>query len=167
MDYVRLFTVADAARASRRLSADDTAFVTTNIPKDLAAYPKWKRPTKVSHPAGFSVSGAPVGTFTRSALLLAGRKALGSRYGGSPFYEQVEKDVSFGIMRSHFHNDYPKGAFCCAQCTLAIYPLLEAGALHYFDNKALARNVRRLIDEGSWRFARAPNARMLQWALGS
>jgi hypothetical protein len=166
MDYERLFSVADAARTKGKLSAGDTAFVKTKIPKDLADYPKWKRPTKINHPAGFSVSGAPVGTFIRSALLMAGRKALGDRYGGSPFYEQVEKDVSFGIMRSHFHNDYPKGAFCCSQCTLAVYPLLEAGALRYFDNKALAKNVRRMIDEGSWRFASAPNAKMLDWSLG-
>lgn len=166
MDYERLLAVADAARTPKRLSTSDAAFVRTRIPKDMAAYPKWERPKKIEHPAGFSVSGAPVGTFLRSALLLAGRKALGNRYDGSPFYEQVERDVSFGIMRSHFHSGYPKGAFCCAQCTLAIYPLLEAGALRYFDNKALARNVRRLIDEGGWRFARAPNEKMLHWSLG-
>ena len=166
MDYEHLFTVADAARTKKKLSADDTAFVKTRIPKDLAGYPKWKRPTRISHPAGFSVSGAPVGTFIRSALLMAGRKALGNRYGGSPFYEQVEKDVLFGFLWSHFHNDYLKGAFCCQQCTLAVYPLLESGALRYFDNKALAKNVRRMIDEGGWRFASAPNAKMLDWSLG-
>ena len=166
MDYGRLFTVADAARKPKKLSTDDVSFVKTTVPKDMAAYPKWKGPSKVAHPAGFSISGAPVGTFVRSALLMAGRKALGNRYGGSPFYEQVEKDVSFGIMRSHFHNGYPKGAFCCAQCTLAVYPLLETGALRYFDNKALAKNVRRMIDEGGWRFASPPNAKMLDWSLG-
>ena len=81
MDYERLFAVADAARTKKKLPAGDTAFVKTKIPKDMAEYPKWKRPAKIAHPAGFSVSGAPVGTFVRSALLLAGRKALGNRYG--------------------------------------------------------------------------------------
>ena len=159
MDFERLFTVADATQ----LSADDKAFVKTAVPKAMAAA---KPPKKITHPAGFSVSGAPARTFTRSALLLAGKKALGNRYGGSPFYEEVERDVSFGIMRSHFHGGHPKGAFCCAQCTLAVYPLLESGALRYFDCKPLAKNVRRLIDEGGWRFASPPNAKMLAWALG-
>jgi hypothetical protein len=166
MDYDRLFAIADAARTNRELSAGDGTFVKTKVPKDLADYPRWRRPARIAHPAGFSVSGAPVGTFIRSALLLAGRKALGNRYAGAPFYEQVEKDVSFGIMRSYFHSGYPKGAFCCAQCTLAVYPLLETGALRYFDTKALAKNVRRMIDDRSWRFAGAPNAKMLDWALG-
>ena len=49
----------------------------------------------------------------KSALLLAGQKALGRRYGGSLFYETVEKELALGIMRSHFHHGYPKGTYCC------------------------------------------------------
>jgi hypothetical protein len=57
-----------------------------------------------------------------SALLIAGQKALGRRFGGAEFYERVEKDLAFGIMRSHFHHGYPKGAHCCVQCTLGVMP---------------------------------------------
>lgn len=123
-------------------------------------------PKVIKHPAGFSISGAPVGTFLRSALLIAGRKALGNRYGGSPFYEMVERDLAFGIMRSHFHHGYPKGTHCCVQCTLAVYPVLEVGAIRYFDCTQLATNLRRLIQRGGWRFTKPANARLTRWALG-
>ncbi|MBV9419677.1 MAG: hypothetical protein JO348_07880, partial [Alphaproteobacteria bacterium] len=58
MDFERLFAVADATQ----LSADDKAFVKTAVPKAMAAA---KLPKKITHPAGFSVSGAPARTFTQ------------------------------------------------------------------------------------------------------
>ena len=165
MDYVRLFTGADRARARQRMTPDDVTFLQKTIPSDLDAFPSMKLPKTVQHPAGFSVSGAPVGTFLRSALLIAGQKAVGRR--GSDFYERVESDLAMRIMRSHFHNRYPKGTHCCAQCTLAVLPVLEANAIRYFDCRPLAKDVRRMIHAREWRFATAPNAKMAQWALSN
>lgn len=122
MDFNVLWQVADHARSQQRLASNDLAFLRDVVPLDLASFPRVNLPKVIKHPAGFSISGAPVGTFLRSALLIAGRKALGNRYGGSPFYEVVERDLAFGIMRSHFHHGYPKGTHCCVQCTLAVYP---------------------------------------------
>src|SRR5262245_36533250 len=119
MDYGRLFEVADRARGRARLSAADVAFVRDEAPSALPSFPRFERPKKVDHPSGFSVSGAPVGTFIKSALLLAGTKALGPRCGGHPFYEKVEDALALGVMRSHFHHGHPKGTYCCQQCTLA------------------------------------------------
>jgi hypothetical protein len=167
MNFDTLWTAAERARARHRLSSDDIAFAREVVPKEFEAFPKLKMPKAIRHPAGFTITGAPVGTFLRSALLLAGQKALGSRFGGSDFYEAVEKDLAFGIMRSHFHHGYPKGTHCCVQCTLAVYPTLVAGAIRYFDCGKLAREVRRLIVEGGWRFVKPPNAKMLRWALGN
>src|SRR5262249_8642844 len=93
------------------------------------------------------------------------QKVLGKRYEGSDFYEAVERDLAFGVMRSHFHHGYPKGTHCCQQCTLAVYPVLEAGALRYFECRELAADVRRLIEGKQWRSATAPNPKMLHWAL--
>lgn len=166
MDFGRLFTIADRARGGGRLAPDEAAFVRETAPAELAAFPHVALPKSVPHPAGFSVSGAPVGTFLRSALLLAGQKALGPRYGGQAFYEQVETDLAMRIMRSHFHGGAPKGAFCCKQCTLAVLPVLEADAIRWFECRPLALNVRQLIDAREWRFASPPNAAMLNWALG-
>ncbi len=165
MDFDLLLNVAERARGKQRLPLEDIAFVREVVPKELASFPKLDLPKAIRHPAGFAISGAPVGTFVRSALLIAGQKALGSRFGGSAFYETVEKDLAFGIMRSHFHHGYPKGTHCCVQCTLAVYPTLEAGAIRYFDCGQLARDVRGLIAEGGWRFVKPPNAKMIQWAL--
>lgn len=165
MDYGRLFAIADRARAGRRLSSDDAAFIRNEVPEELEAFPRMKLPKAVRHPGGFPLSGAPVGTFVRSALLLAGQKVLGRSYGGSDFYERVESDLALRIMRSHFHGDTPKGAFCCKQCTLAVLPVLEANAIRWFDGRALAKDVRRVIHAGEWRFASAPNAKMMQWSL--
>ena len=93
---------------------------------------------------GFTVSGAPIGTFLRSALLIAGQKALGRRFANHGFFETVERDLALGVMRSHFHHEYPKGTHCCVRCTLAVYPVLEVGAIRYFDCAPLAEQVRVL-----------------------
>ena len=135
-------------------------------PHQLDAFPHLKFPASVRHPAGFSISGAPVGTFVRSALLVAGQKALGRRFGGSEFYERVEQDLALRIMRSHFHHGYPKGVHCCIQCTLAVIPVLEAGAIRYFECRELSRSVKRLVRQRQWRFSKPVDPRMLQWALG-
>ena len=166
MDFNVLWQVADRARSQQKLASNDIAFLRDVVPVELASFPRVNLPKVIKHPAGFSISGAPVGTFLRSALLIAGRKALGNRYGGSPFYETVERDLAFGIMRSYFHHGYPKGTHCCVQCTLGVYPVLEAGAIRYFDCTELATNVRRLIQQGEWRFSKPANAKFTRWALG-
>lgn len=165
MDFDALWLIADRARSQRKLSASEVGFVRDVVPAELESFPRLTLPKSIRHPAGFSVAGAPVGTFLRSALLLAGQKALGDRYGGSPFYESVERDLAFGIMRSHFHHGYPKGTHCCAQCTLAVYPVLEAGAIRYFDCAELAKDVRLLIEEGGWRFSKPAHPKLTRWAL--
>src|SRR5262249_54443193 len=152
MHFDTLWTVAERARTKQRLSSEDIAFVRQIVPRELESFPNLDLPKAIRHPAGFSLSGAPVGTFLRSALLIAGQKALGRRFGGSAFYETVERDLAFGVMRSHFHHGYPKGTHCCVQCTLAVYPVLEAGAIRYFDCGELSQNVRQIVTEGKWRF---------------
>jgi hypothetical protein len=166
MDYGRLFAIAEKARGRDRLSEGDRDFVCETAPAELARFPRMERPERVQHPGGFAVSGAPVGTFVRSALLLAGQKALGKRYGGHEFYELVERDLAMKVMRSNFHGGAPKGACCCQQCTLAVLPVFDAGAIRWFDCKPLAAQVREMIEARAWRFASAPNAAMLKWALG-
>lgn len=166
MDLSVLWQVADRARSQRKLAATDVAFVRDVVPVELESFPRLSLPKVIRHPAGFSISGAPVGTFLRSTLLIAGKKALGNRYGGSPFYEMVERDLAFGIMRSHFHHGYPKGTHCCVQCTLAVYPVLELGAIRYFDCAELATNVRQLIQQSEWRFSKPANPKLISWSLG-
>ena len=82
MDLDRLWEVADQARGRARLSSSDVKFVRDIAPRQLDSFPRLKLPASIRHPAGFSVSGASVGTFVRSALLVAGQKALGRRFGG-------------------------------------------------------------------------------------
>ena len=115
VDLDTLWAVAERARTRSPLSHGDVSFVRDVAPDRFDDYPRLKVPATVRHPAGFSISGASVGTFFRSALLIAGQKALGRRCGGDEFYERVEQDLAFGIMRSHFHNGYPKG--CIAACS--------------------------------------------------
>ena len=166
MDYERLWRIADSARAGARLSQEENGFVREVVPAALAAFPSVELPERIRHPGGFALSGAPIGTFLKSGLLLAGQKVFGPRYDGSEFYQRVERDLAFGIMRSHFHHGYPKGTHCCVQCSLAVYPVLAAGAIHYFDSVELGAGLRRIIEGRQWRFATAPNARMMSWSLG-
>ncbi len=167
MDYGRLFDVAERARSRRNFSRDDVAFVREDVPAALPAYPDFQPPAKVDHPGGFRFGGAPVRTFVSSALLLAGLRAFGPRSGRHPFYGRVEDDLALRVMRSHFHNGYPRGAHCCAACTLAVLPVLEANAIRYFDGRALAKDVRALIASRGWRFAKLESSPMLRWSLGT
>ena len=166
MDFDALWAVADRAREKQRLDPRDTSFVRNVAPGQFDSLARMKLPASVRHQAGFSISGASVRTFVRSALLIAGQKALGRRFAGSEFYERVENDVAFGIMRSHFHLGYPKGVYCCVQCTLAIVPVLEAGAIRYFDCRQLSKAVNLLVRQRKWRFAKPVDPRMLRWAFG-
>ena len=167
MDFDTLWAVADRARGRARLAPDDVSFVREVAPAHFDSFPKLKLPAKVRHSAGFSISGAPVGTFVRSALLVAGQKALGRRFGGTEFYERVEQDLALRIMRSHFHNGHPKGAYCCVQCTLAVIPVLDAGAIRYFDCRELSKTVKRLVRQRRWRFSKPVDPRIVRWALGT
>jgi hypothetical protein len=164
--YDRLWWVAERARGRGPISRDDIGFVRDTIPAALASFPRITPPRAIHHPAGFTVSGAPVGTFLRSALLIAGQKALGRRFAGDAFFENVERDLALGIMRSHFHHGYPKGTHCCVQCTLAVYPVLEARAIRYFDCAPLADVVRQIVRQRQWRFGRPMNGAMARWSLG-
>src|SRR5262245_56170336 len=166
MDLTTLWDIADRARGRARLTPADVRFVRDVAPDQFAAFPTLKLPASVRHPAGFTVSGAPVGTFVGSALLVAGQKALGYRFGGHEFYERVEKAVAFSIMRSHFHNGYPKGSFCCSQCTLALIPVLQAGAIRYFDCRENLAAVQQLVRKRQWRFAKPADPRLVRWAMG-
>ena len=166
VDLDTLWAVAERARERSPLSPRDVSFVRNVAPDQFDDYSRLKLPGTVRHPAGFPVSGASVRTFVRSALLTAGQKALGRRCGGAEFYERVERDLAFGIMRSHFHHGYPKGVYCCVQCTLAVVPVLDAGAIRYFDCRELSRTVKLLIRRRKWRFAQRIDPRMVGWALG-
>jgi hypothetical protein len=52
------------------------------------------------------------------------------------------------------------------QCTLAVYPVLEAEAIRYFECGRLSGEVRQLVRKRQWRFAGTVNAAMARWSLG-
>ena len=85
MDFNVLWQVADRARSQRRLASTDIAFLCDVVPVELESFPRLNLPTVIHHPAGFSISGAPVGTFLRSALLIAGKKRLATDMVVHPF----------------------------------------------------------------------------------
>ena len=78
MDFDTLWLVADRARERPRLIPKDVAFIRDVAPDQLESFPRLELPTSIRHPAGFSISGASVGTFVRSALLIAGQRVLGN-----------------------------------------------------------------------------------------
>lgn len=166
MDWERLFLTAERARHAR-VPAPDEAFVRDAIPAALSDFPDMSLPRRIKHPGGFAVSGRPVGTFARTALLVAGTRVFGPRYKGAPFYERIETDLALGIMRSNFNLGYPKGTFCCQTCTLAILPALAVNAIRHFDCGELRDSVEALIQRRMWRFTSSPNKRLLSWALES
>jgi hypothetical protein len=54
----------------------------------------------------------------------------------------------------------------CSGGLLAVIPVLEAGAIRYFDCRELSRSVERLVRTRQWRFAKPADPRMVRWALG-
>jgi len=167
MDYNCLWRIGERVRGRLRLTPDELRFVGEVVPEELASFPRVALPPRIKHPAGFAVSGAAVGTFLRAILILTAQRALGTRYGDvSEFYDRVERDLAFGIMRSHFHRGFPRGVHCCPPCTLAVYPVLSAGAIRFFDCLDLASSVRELITRKQWRFSKFKNGTMISWALG-
>ena len=82
MDLDQLWNVADRARTRGKVSQGDSAFVRKELPALLCDFPHLRLPNKISHPAGFTVTGASVGTFVRCASLIAAQRVLGTRYKG-------------------------------------------------------------------------------------
>jgi hypothetical protein len=167
MNWEQLWQVAEQSRARAKLSAGDRRWVSEDLPRVFAAFPRLEVPNRVRHPAGFSVTGASVRSLVRSALLLAARGALGPHYHReSAFFAQVETDLALRISLSVFRHGDPPGAYCCPTCTLAVLPLFERRAIHWFDCRPLESNVRALIARRGWRFRAKVDPRMIDWALG-
>ena len=166
MDYNRLWHIGERVRDGIGLTPAEKRFIREGVPAELATFPDVNLPSRIRHPAGFSISGAPVGSFLRATLLLAAQRVLGARYSAlSEFYDRVERDLAFAIMRSHFHRGFPRGVHCCPPCTLAVYSVLEARAIRFFECGELAPAVRELITKKQWRFAKFANPKMIAWAL--
>ena len=166
MDYERLLKIGDQCRFPIRLSSQDKVFICETVPEELHTFPNFKYPSHLKHPGGFTISGAVVRSFIKCALVLAGRRALGVQYyRQSEFYDHVARELTLGMTLSHFHHSDPKGAYCCAQCTLALYPVLKAGALRWVNCIQLASAVRSLIEDRKWRFTTSTNPRMITWSL--
>ena len=166
MDYDRLWAIAEATRDKKRLSQEDRRYVIEDLPRQFSHYPDLRAPGRIRHPAGFSVSGAQARTLLRSALLLAARGAAGIDYHReSRFYGSIETDLALRIALSAFRHDDPRGAYCCPACTLAVLPLYECRAIHWFDCRELEGAVRTIVSSRAWRFAARIDARMVNWAL--
>ncbi len=97
MDFDRLFQLADRSRGGKRFAVDDADFVSEAVPAALRDFPNYEAPAKIRHPAGFTVEGAPVGTFMKAALLLCGQRVFGKRYEGSGFFSAGRERV--GVRR--------------------------------------------------------------------
>ena len=142
MDHDRLFALAEDARQGRRFSRGPRRVPARRHSCRVACVPESALAANSLVIREASLS--PVrrsGTFLRSALLIAGQKAFGRRYGAQDFYERVEADLAMRVMRAHFHGGAPKGAYCCKPCTLAVLPVLEANAIRYFAGPALAKDA--------------------------
>src|SRR4051812_42142546 len=60
MDLDTLWAVADRARERPRLIPEDVNFIRDVAPDQLESFPRLQLPTRIRHPAGFSISGASV-----------------------------------------------------------------------------------------------------------
>lgn len=166
MDYERILRIGDLARFRVKLSPDDQEFIRDRVPLEMQALPGASYPRRIRHPAGFTISGAVVRTFVKCALVLSAQRVLGRQYyKASDFYDRAASELMLGMTLTHFQYGAPKGAYCCAQCTLAFLPVLEARALRWINCPQLASAVKVLIRRRQWRFSSSTNPRMISWSL--
>lgn len=166
MNFERILEIGDRARFAGKLSPDDQVFVREAIPLELGMFPQITCPSRMRHPSGVLISGAVVRTFIKCAMVLGARRVLGPKYyASSSFYDRVACDLLLGMTLSHFQHGDPKGAYCCAQCTLAFYPVLKAQALRWVDCKRMASNVKSLIEQRKWRFSPSTSTKLIAWSL--
>jgi len=149
-----------------RLSASDKAYIRNKLPRMLAGRRAFQATVSYAHPAGVTIRGAPAGSFVKAFALLLGKKAFGTkRIIGHPLYDDLEKSLTIGILRTNFEFGRPKGFYCCPRCSLAVFPLLELDLLHYLRGKDLARDMRRRIESREGPFEHGVADRLVEFAL--
>jgi hypothetical protein len=166
MDLTALSELVAKVHDHSRLSVSDKAYVRNRLPRMLGDRRAFQAIACYSHPAHTVIRGAPARSFVKAYALLLGKKAFRTkRMIGHPFYDDLEKSLTIGIMRSNFEGGRPKGFYCCPSCSLAVFPLLELDLLHYLCGGVLARDMRRRIESGEGPFAHGVADRLVQFTL--
>lgn len=129
------------------LTPSDRELIKHDLPALLVDIPTIHTIREYTHPVGTKLTGAPPRTYLKAYSLILGKKAFGTKeVTGHPFFEQLERELTLGIMRSNFEQGHPKGYYCCKICTMAVFPLFDLNLLYLLSGKKIAEDVRPKIE---------------------
>lgn len=162
-----IYPMLNKIRAGGRLSTEDRQILPgfldeMHIPLELGAAPEGFRLA-----TGKQARGATGRVALQCYFLLLGRKFMGANFTqNDKRMEFFNLHLGFHIMRGHFMGKYAPGMYCCATCTLSVFPLYCNRALFGFDNKRMEQNVIDAIETGKPPFTTKYDQKYAQWALG-
>lgn len=162
----KLYNYLERVSLGRRLSRDDKAELQTLFEDIYPTLESHKTPDRFRLASGEIAKGATGRTALNAYLLLLARKSLGKDYiRTDPRLDRWAHHLAFGIMRSNFIHDHPRGVYCCGTCTLSVLPLYLTNAFHWFDCGELADNVLTAFDRSQSVFSRKPSPNYADWAM--
>jgi len=148
------------------LTQAEKTYIKDDLPLLLVDIPTIHTIREYTHPVGTRLTGAPPRSYLRAYSLILGKKAFGTRdLIGHPFFDEIEKDLTIGIMRSNFEQGHPKGYYCCKICSMAIFPVLEMDLLHKLSGKEFASAVRPRIEARDPQFTKGVPEKLVDFTL--
>jgi hypothetical protein len=148
------------------LTQAEKTYIKDDLPLILVDIPTIHTIREYTHPVCTRLTGAPPRSYLKAYSLILGKKAFGTREMiGHPFFDEIEKELTIGIMRSNFEYDRPKGYYCCKICSMAIFPLLEMDLLHKLSGKEIAYAVRPRIEARDPQFTKGVPEKLIEFTL--
>ena len=166
MDLSRLNELIVKVHDHLTLTPAERTYIKEDLPSFLLDIPTIHTIREYTHPVGTRLTGAPPRSYLRAYSLILGKKAHGTREMiGHPFFDEIEKDLTIGIMRSNFEQGHPKGYYCCKICSMAIFPVLEMDLLHKLSGKEIANIVRPRIEARDPQFTKGVPEKLVDFTL--
>lgn len=162
----QLYCLLDKAASGKRFSRGDKDMALSLFGEMHALLESRRNPSYFLLASGERAKGATGRIALNAYFLLLGRLALGRNYARTD--ERMgywNMYLGFQIMRSNFGGRSEKGLYCCATCTLSVFPLYCTHAFDSFDCDLLKANVLEALSKGTGRFACKYSKKYEQWAI--
>jgi hypothetical protein len=162
----RLHELLEAVSTGSRLSRSDKEAVPELLDRMYPLLESGRSPPGFRLASGEVARGATGRIALNAYLLLLARKAFGRDYTRSDRrLHYWNMHLGFHIMRSHFGGWSEKGIYCCATCTLSVFPLYCTRAFGAFDCDLLKQNVLAALTDRTGPFSRKFSPRYAEWAM--
>lgn len=168
MTFEELSGYMKRAGCARIATTAEKAYIAEALPLFIKTIDAKTVPEAFELPTGEKITSGTRMTAVRCHCLLLARLAFGlSFHKASAVYEELSKDILFGVMREHFNKGELKGLFCCATCCLSLLPLYAHDAFRFTDCTVLYDNVIAAYERKALHFRSSYPPRYAEWALAA